>query len=90
MIRGGYSPKKLYKVAVYAFDGIYDSRTILHWLKTFTRRFFTQQYKRSCLPDGVRTGTVAISPRGAWCMPSDACYTVWQKEIDELEYEINK
>lgn len=82
MLRAGYSPAKVYRVAKEAFAGMYDDATILKWLKTFYRRFFSQQFKRSCLPDGPKVGTVALSPRGDWRMPSDACARIW---LDELE-----
>lgn len=69
--RGGYQPDKILFLAIKAFKGIYDEETIKHWLKTFLRRFFTQQFKRSCLPDGPKVGSVSLSPRGDWRMPSD-------------------
>ena len=83
-IRWGFSPKKVFRLAMYAFEGAYDRETILKWLRTFYRRFFSQQFKRSCLPDGVKIGSVTLSPRGDWRMPSDASSAVWLKEIDEL------
>lgn len=85
MLRLGYTPKKIYYLARNAFDGIYDDETILKWLKTFYRRFFAQQFKRSCLPDGPKVGTVAVSPRGDLRMPSDACATIWLKELEEIK-----
>lgn len=84
MVRCAYPPKKIYRVAKKTFAGIYDDATILKWLKTFVRRFFAQQFKRSCLPDGPKVGSVAVSPRGDWRMPSDACASIWLKEIEEL------
>ena len=84
MLRGGFSPSKLFRVAQYAFAGVYDDAVILKWMKTFYRRFFSQQFKRSCLPDGPKVGTVALSPRGDLRMPSDACVSAWQKELEEL------
>ena len=84
MLRGGYSPKKIFRVAKLAFAGQYDDATILKWLKTFTRRFFSQQFKRSCLPDGPKVGSVAVSPRGDLRMPSDASANIWLKELEEL------
>lgn len=84
MLRLGYTPKKIYYLARNAFEGIYDDETILKWLKTFYRRFFAQQFKRSCLPDGPKVGTVAVSPRGDLRMPSDACVTIWLKELEEI------
>ena len=68
-----------------AFAGEYDEETILKWLKTFYRRFFTQQFKRSCLPDGPKVGSVAVSPRGDLRMPSDACGTLWMREADQIK-----
>ncbi len=84
MLRGGYPPAKLFRVARYAFAGVYEDAVILKWMKTFYRRFFSQQFKRSCLPDGPKVGTVALSPRGDLRMPSDACMSAWQKELEEL------
>lgn len=83
-IRWGFPPKKVFRLAEYAFDGSYDRDTILKWLRTFYRRFFSQQFKRSCLPDGVKVGSVTLSPRGDWRMPSDASSAMWLKELDEL------
>ncbi len=83
-LRFGYMPSKIYRLAKYAFAGEYDDETILKWLKTYFRRFFMQQFKRSCLPDGPKVGTVALSPRGDLRMPSDACATVWMKDLETL------
>ena len=82
MIRWGFSPKKILRLAGRAFEGEYDRETILFWIRTFYRRFFAQQFKRSCLPDGPKVGSVTLSPRGDWRMPSDACAALW---LDELE-----
>ena len=71
-------------MAKHAFSGAYDDDTIKHWLKTFLRRFFSQQFKRSCVPDGVKVGSVTLSPRGDWKMPSDACARVWLEEAEKL------
>ncbi len=84
MLRWGYTPKKIYRVACHSFTGTYDKEVILKWLKTFYRRFFTQQFKRSCLPDGPKLGSVGISPRGDLRMPSDACMTLWLAELEQL------
>ena len=84
-IRWAYTPKKIYYLAQHAFKGQYDNATILHWLRTFFRRFFTQQFKRSCLPDGVAVGSVGLSPRGGWQMPSDAVSALWLAELDSLQ-----
>ncbi len=84
LLRFGYAPSKIYRIAKLAFDGRYDADTILKWLKTFYRRFFAQQFKRSCIPDGPKVGSVALSPRGDLRMPSDACVRVWMEELDQL------
>lgn len=84
MLRFGYGPEKIYRLALQTFDGEYDAATIKKWLQTFCRRFFSQQFKRSCLPDGPKVGTVALSPRGDLRMPSDACATIWLKEVERL------
>jgi len=86
-LRYGFGPKKIYRMAKYAFDGQYSDETILKWLTTFHRRFFVQQFKRSCLPDGPKVGTVGISPRGDLRMPSDAVSAVWQEELSALATE---
>lgn len=83
-LRFGYSPRKIYRIARLAFAGEYEEETILKWLCTFLRRFFTQQFKRSCLPDGPKVGTVALSPRGDWRMPSDACVDLWLADLEDL------
>ena len=80
-VRWGFEPCKLFDVACYAFEGEYDKRPILFWLKTFVRRFVNQQFKRSCLPDGPMVTTCSLSPRGEWIMPSDACSTSWLNDI---------
>ena len=84
MLRFGFRPAKIYMLAQRAFDGIYDDSTIKKWLTIFCRRFFSQQFKRSCLPDGPKVGSISLSPRGDWRMPSDACSTLWIKECEEL------
>lgn len=84
MLRQGFSPKKVYRIARLAFAGTYDNETILKWLKIFYRRFFAQQFKRSCLPDGPKVGSVAVSPRGDLRMPSDACAALWMAELEEI------
>lgn len=85
MLRFGFSPGKIYRLAKWAFLGTYENETILKWLKNYYRRFFSQQFKRSCLPDGPKVGTIAVSPRGDLRMPSDACVKIWQDELEELE-----
>ena len=84
VLRMGFVPEKIYRLAKIAFAGTYEDAFILKWLKTFFRRFFTQQFKRSCLPDGPKVGTVAVSPRGDLRMPSDACARIWLDEIERL------
>ncbi|MBQ7447442.1 MAG: NAD(+) synthase [Eubacterium sp.] len=84
VLRFGFSPKKILRLAKIAFDGAYDDETILKWLKTFYRRFFSQQFKRSCLPDGPKVGSVAVSPRGDLRMPSDASSRLWLEELERL------
>lgn len=84
MLRHGFGPGKIYFLARNAFDGVYDNATIKKWLTTFSRRFFNQQFKRSCLPDGPKVGNVSLSPRGDWRMPSDASSAVWLKQCEEL------
>ena len=86
-LRIGYEPGKIYRIAKLSFAGEYDDETIYKWLRTFCWRFFSQQFKRSCLPDGPKVGTVALSPRGDWRMSSDACVALW---IQNLEKEAGK
>ncbi|MEE1114390.1 MAG: NAD(+) synthase [Eubacterium sp.] len=88
MLRVGYEPAKIFRVAKLAFEGVYDDATILKWLRNFYRRFFAQQFKRSCLPDGPKVGSVAVSPRGDLRMPSDASASIWMKQVEELEAEL--
>lgn len=83
ILRFGYTPSKVYRLACSAFASLYDKETILKWLKTFYRRFFSQQFKRSCVPDGPKVGSVSVSPRGDLRMPSDACVHLWMKELEE-------
>jgi len=85
VLRFGFAPSKIYRLAQYAFAGTYDNETILKWLKKFYWRFFSQQFKRSCLPDGPKVGSVDVSPRGGLRMPSDACVNVWIKELEGLQ-----
>ena len=84
VLRFGFTPSKIYRLARLAFAGVYGDDTILKWLKIFYRRFFTQQFKRSCLPDGPKVGSVAVSPRGDLRMPSDASAAIWLKELETL------
>ena len=84
MMRWGFSPSKIYRIARIAFEGAYDVATIRKWLEVFYKRFFSQQFKRSCMPDGPKVGSVSLSPRGDWRMPSDASAAIWLKEIEEL------
>lgn len=84
-LRYGSRPSKIFYLAEIAFKGVYDSTTIKKWLTNFCRRFFNQQFKRSCLPDGPKVGSVSLSPRGDWRMPSDACAALWLKECEDLQ-----
>ncbi|MDF2676205.1 MAG: nadE [Bacillota bacterium] len=85
MIRNGYEPSKIYYLSKIAFEGIFNDDVILETLNKFYKRFFTQQFKRSCLPDGVKIGSVSLSPRGDWRMPSDASYELWINELKEIQ-----
>ena len=85
LLRFGYSPSKIYRIAKLSFNGMYDNETIKKWLVLFIRRFFTQQFKRSCVPDGPKVGSVSLSPRGDLRMPSDACYDIWLCEAESLD-----
>ena len=84
MIRFGYAPSKIYRMACIAFEDEYTSETILKWMKNFYHRFFTQQFKRSCVPDGPKVGSVALSPRGDWRMQSEASARIWKEELETL------
>jgi NAD+ synthase (glutamine-hydrolysing) len=83
-LRMGFRPAKIFLLAQKAFEGAYDDAVIKHWLQTFCRRFFNQQFKRSCLPDGPKVGSVSLSPRGDWRMPSDAASGLWLAECEGL------
>ena len=87
MLRFGYMPSKIYRMAVRAFAGEYEGETIRKWLEVFYRRFFAQQFKRSCLPDGPKVGSVAVSPRGDLRMPSDAARRIWTEDLEKLQEE---
>lgn len=87
ILRYGFTPSKIYRLAVNAFQDIYDRETILKWLKVFYRRFFSQQFKRSCLPDGPKVGSVAVSPRGDLRMPSDASAALWLSDLDNISLQ---
>ena len=84
-LRFGFRPSKIFYLAQYAFAGKYTDETIKKWLTTFFRRFFSQQFKRSCLPDGPKVGSCSLSPRGDWRMPSDASATAWVDECNNLQ-----
>ena len=84
MLRLGYTPEKIYRMTQYAFGGEYDNETIIKWLKNYYRRFFAQQFKRSCLPDGPKVGSVGVSPRGDLHMPSDASANIWLREVEAI------
>jgi NAD+ synthase (glutamine-hydrolysing) len=83
-LRYGFAPKKIYTMACRAFAEDFDQETIRKWLRNFYRRFFTQQFKRNCMPDGVKVGTVGLGPRGDWSMPSDASARLWLEEAENL------
>ena len=85
VVKHGYRPSKIYYLAKMAFEGVYDNETILKWLKSFYRRFFSQQFKRSCVPDGPKVGNISLSPRGDWRMPTDAVNTIWMNEVETLK-----
>ena len=85
LIRWGFEPEKVFMLAKYAFRGEYGDETILKWLKTFCRRFFAQQFKRSCIPDGPKVGSVSLSPRGDWRMPSDASSALWLENLENIK-----
>lgn len=84
-LRMGYEPGKIYRIAKLSFAREYDDETIYKWLRTFCWRFFSQQFKRSCLPDGPKVGSVALSPRGDLRMPSDACARLWLEELSTFD-----
>ena len=84
LLRFGFEPGKIYRMALKSFEGVYDAKTVHTWLRTSYRRFFAQQFKRSCLPDGPKVGSVTLSPRGDWRMPSDASSRLWLAQIDAL------
>ena len=83
-LRAGFAPSKIFEVAKRTFNGVYDEKTIYKWLEIFIKRFFAQQFKRSCLPDGVKVGSVSLSPRGDWRMPSDASVALWLKDLSSV------
>lgn len=87
-IRYGASPKKIFFLATHTFKESFKKQEILKWLKVFIKKFFTQQFKRNCVPDGVKVGTISLSPRGDWRMPSDGNYNLWLEELDKLEKDI--
>ena len=87
LLHNGFSPRKLLRYAVAAFAGVFEEKTVAGWLRVFLRRFFAQQFKRSCLPDGPRVFSVDLSPRGGWRMPSDASAEAWLAELDSLMRE---
>lgn len=84
-LRYGAKPSKIYYIACNTFKDEFDNETILKWLKVFVRRFFTQQFKRNCMPDGVKVGSVSLSPRGDLRMPSDADYEIWLNDLENIE-----
>lgn len=90
VLRCGFTPSKIFRLAVYAFENEYDKETIYKWLFTFCHRFFRQQFKRSCLPDGPKVGTVSVSPRGDLRMPSDASDALWKEELAQIEQSLKR
>ena len=85
VLRYGFEPAKILYLAENSnLAKTYDKETMIKWLKTFYRRFFTQQFKRSCMPDGAKVGSISLSPRGDWKMPSDSCGALWIKEVEKL------
>ena len=90
ILRYGYHPAKIYRLAKIAFAGVYEDKVIYKWLNTFYRRFFAQQFKRSCSPDGPKVGSVAVSPRGDLRMPSDAARRIWMDEVEKLDPEADR
>ena len=91
LVHSGFSPEKIYRLACQVWtekeceeDSVYDEKTILHWLKNFCRRFFSQAFKRSCMPDGVAVTAVSLSPRAGFRMPSDALSSAWLRELDDM------
>ncbi|MDE6242837.1 MAG: NAD(+) synthase, partial [Muribaculaceae bacterium] len=84
VLRFGFDPEKIYMLAVRAFDGEFEPAVIKHWMQVFYRRFFNQQFKRSCMPDGPKIGSVCLSPRGDWRMPSDASAALWLQQCENL------
>jgi NAD+ synthase (glutamine-hydrolysing) len=87
-LRNGFAPAKILKLATLAFDGVYKPEIICKWLETFYKRFFSQQFKRSCLPDGVKVGSVCLSPRGDWRMPSDAPAATWLNDLKAAKEDL--
>ena len=85
VVRRGFRPQKVLRLAEYAMGGVYDKAAILKWLKNFYRRFFSQQFKRSCMPDGPQVTDLSLSPRGGWQMPSDGVAALWLKELEGVE-----
>lgn len=84
MMRFAFRPTKIYALACRVFADEFDAETVKHWLRIFYRRFFSQQFKRNCLPDGVKVGNISLSPRGDWRMPSDASARIWLDEVEKL------
>lgn len=84
MLRFGFTPQKIYQLALHAFKNTYEPAVLLKWLKVFYKRFFSQQFKRSCIPDGPKVGSINLSPRGDWRMPSDACVRIWMDTLDQI------
>ena len=88
MLRAGFDPEKIYRLACRTFEGVYSKEIIYKWLRTFCWRFFAQQFKRSCLPDGPKVGSVAVSPRGDLRMSSDSSAAMWMEQLDRMKEEL--
>ena len=86
-VKYGFSPKKMFRLAQTAFDGVYNDKTLIKWLEVFTKRFFTQQFKRSCLPEGPKVGSIALDPSD-FRMPSDVTNSLWINEVNELKFNV--
>lgn len=87
-MRFGFTPVKIFYLAKQTFKDVYSSQIIIKWLQVFIKRFFTQQFKRSCLPDGPKVGSVTLSPRGDFRMPSDAAVSLWQKQLESINTDL--
>ena len=87
-VKNGFSPSKIFKIAVKTFENVYSKETVYKWLETFIKRFFAQQFKRSCQPDGIKVDEISFSPRGDWQMPSDALRSLWLDDLAKVKKEL--